>query len=174
MRMKGPCGAMIGVGLGLFAAGCADTGAPPPAGEVLEPPAIGGTTGEAAGRPAARTARDIDRDGFVSASEAAGFYARRFGVLDEDGDGLLSRDELAAAHPGVDDPDAVFSEVDSDADELVSQGEYFEAGADRFRQRANPNTGMMSTSDFDSMVRFADAPAAPEIDPEAEVLPRIE
>lgn len=165
---------MIGAGSVLMVAGCEQAVAPPPLGEVMAPPAAEvGTTGSVR-PPAARTARDLDQDGFISATEAAGFYARRFGSLDANADGMLSREELAAGLEGVDDPDAVFSEIDRDADELVSQGEYFEAGADRFRQRRNPNSGMVTTADFDTMVRFADPPAIDELDPQAEVLPELE
>lgn len=101
-------------------------------------------------------ARDINADGFVDASEAAGFFARRFGDLDQDGDARLSREEMALDLDQLDDPDGTFEALDLDANLLISQDEYFQASSRRFRQRVNPTSGMMSSADFDTMIRSKD------------------
>ena len=68
-------------------------------------------------------AADNNNDGFVRKNEFRSFLRfiyyynflwKRFDELDDDGDRRLTREEFqkAAAAVGIDDPDAVFSEVD--------------------------------------------------------------
>lgn len=102
------------------------------------------------------TTRDIDGDGFIDPREAAGYFARRFGELDQDGDARLSREEIALEIDQLENPETHFSSLDLDANLVISQDEYFRASSERFRQRINPTSGMMSSSDFDTMIRFKD------------------
>lgn len=108
--------------------------------------------------------RDINGDGLISAGEAAGYYARRFGELDQDGDAYLSRSEMGLEIDALEDPDAEFEGLDTDSDLIISQDEYFEANSERYLQRVEPTTGMMSSSDFDEMIRFSDPEISDELD----------
>ena len=112
--------------------------------------------------------RDIDGDGFIEPREAAGYFARRFGELDQDGDARLSREEIAVEIDELEDPEGYFSSLDADADLMISQDEYFRASSDRFRQRVNPTSGMMSSSDFDTMIRAKDPLVTDRIDVDVE------
>lgn len=100
--------------------------------------------------------RDIDGDGFINPREAAGYFARRFGELDQDGDARLSREEIALEIDQLENPETHFSSLDLDANLMISQAEYFKANSEQFHQRINPTSGMMSSSDFDTMIRFKD------------------
>lgn len=146
------CTRSVALLTGLVIAGCAaDYGA-------MEEPLQTARTGAA---PMASTVppsstRDIDGDGFIDPREAAGYFARRFGELDQNGDARLSREEIALEIDELEDPEAHFSTLDADADLMISQDEYFRASSERFRQRINPTSGMMSSSDFDTMIRFKD------------------
>lgn len=137
----------------LLAGGCAERVEPPPAPPaVAEPPPLRTKPGTAT--------RDFNGDGFIDAEEAAGYYARRFGELDQDGDVLLSEEEIAA------DMDAGgFAELDLDADLSINQDEYFQSNSRRFRSAIDPTTGMMSTSDFDTMIGRTDPIVVDGLDP---------
>lgn len=111
--------------------------------------------------------RDINNDGFINASEAAGYFARRFGELDQDGDAQLSREEIGLEIDELEDPTAAFSALDRDADRMISQDEYFRSRSASFRQRVDPNSGMMSSSDFDTMIRFKDPLVTDRIEADA-------
>lgn len=152
-------GLIAALALGAFVAGCA--GEP-------EPERAVATAVRDVPEPPARTKpgsmlRDLNDDGFISASEAAGYYARRFGELDQDGDALLSREEIAQ-DLGT-DADAGFAAIDLDRDLMIDQQEYFQARSDLFRRSVDPSSGMMSTSDFDTMIGRADPPIAEALDP---------
>lgn len=158
-----------GIGGALLAALAACASAPPagprPSAQAALPPPAPLTT-TVNGTP--QITRDFDGDGLISASEAAGYYARRFGELDQNSDGWLSRDEIAGDSDEAAEPGLLFDDLDLDADAQVSSDEYFQSGASRFQQRINPNTGMMSTSDFDTMIRYADPPVTDEVEPALE------
>jgi hypothetical protein len=145
--------------LGAVAAGCA--GAPdrqaavPSPPDLAEPPPVRTKPGT--------TVRDINDDGFIDADEAAGYYARRFGELDQDGDALLSREEIA--RDLGEEHDARFEALDRDADRMINQDEYFLSSSDRYRQKVDPTSGMMSTSDFDSMIGRVDPAITSDEDP---------
>lgn len=149
---------------------CAACAAPEPelemaarrGGESMVPPVV-----PAPGVPGTAT-RDLDDDGFISAREAAGYYARRFGALDQDGDALLSREEIARDLEGLADPDAAFAALDLDTDLQISQDEYFQANAQKFRQKVDPSSGMMSSTDFDTMIRYKDPLVSDQLNPEVD------
>lgn len=138
----------------ILATGCASPPEPAPSPPALaEPPPVRTAPGT--------TWRDLNDDGFIDADEAAGYYARRFGELDQDGDAVLSREEIGA-ELGEDD-EAGFEALDLDADLSINQDEYFQDSSRRFRQSVDPMTGMMSTSDFDTMIGRVD-PIGDELD----------
>jgi hypothetical protein len=94
---------------------------------------------------------DQDGDGVVSPAEAEGHYRRHFGKLDDNDDGRLSQAELEPETP-------VTSHLKAAWEDLVGATEqgYVDANLNRYNQRADPSSGMMSTSDFDAMVGAPD------------------
>jgi hypothetical protein len=108
---------------------------------------------------------DLNRDGFVDRAEAEAFYRQRFGTLDQDGDGRLSRAELEADLAGGPDPDVAFETMDLNVDLGVDDEEYFDAGFGRFEELADPAIGMMSTADFQDMVRLSDPLITDQLQP---------
>jgi hypothetical protein len=104
-----------------------------------------GMHGQGMGGPAG-TGRDAwladrDRDGFVSAEEAAAHFEARFTQLDADGDEAVSEAEFVGASPAAPGPRHVqmlaarkqrFQAMDADKDGFVTEAEFLKAGEQRF------------------------------------------
>lgn len=94
---------------------------------------------------------DDDGDGFVDRDEAESFYRWRFAKLDDDGDGRLSRAELELEYADVPEAEVAIEELVG-----ASEDEYAEAELQRFHLRADRTSNMMSTGDFDELLRTGD------------------
>ena len=102
---------LLGLGLALPAA-AQQTGAG----------AAGVTNPEAAA--AERIAADADTDQRVTAEEATAHGEQRFGEVDADRSGALSREEYTGAMTQAENPAGMFDEVDRDGDGGISREEW--------------------------------------------------
>ncbi|MGH6899439.1 MAG: hypothetical protein ACREJ5_23295 [Geminicoccaceae bacterium] len=156
--MSGIVNARSALALGVVMVGLAACGQTPQ--EPIEPPPrfqerplVPGDAAEQVEELTERQDRyDEDGDGFVSPTEAEGYWRRYFGQLDDNNDGRLSRAELEPEAPGT--PDLELAN-----EELVgwTEQEYVDDGLRQYNLRADRTIGMMSTSDFDEMVGAPDA-----------------
>ena len=110
-----------------------------------------------------RALYDEDNDGFVSPSEAEGYYRRYFGQLDDNTDGRLSRAELKPEAPSTPDLEVAHEELVG-----ATEQEYVDQYLRKYNLRADRTVGMMSTRDFDEMVGEPDAAIST---PRPELLP---
>lgn len=100
---------------------------------------------------AVREAYDENGDGFVSRGEAESYYRRYFAGLDDNNDGRLSRAELKPEVPGPPDTELYFEELIG-----ATEREYVDVNIRHYDLRADLTTDMMSTRDFDDLLRDPD------------------
>lgn len=91
---------------------------------------------------------DTNDDGFIEEAEAEAYYRRRFAELDDNNDGRLSRAELEVEYADTPEAGVAYEELTG-----IGADAYAERELRRFDLRADRTTGMMSTGDFDAMVR---------------------
>ncbi len=106
---------------------------------------------------------DENADGFVSPTEAEGYYRRYFDQLDDNNDGRLSRAELKPETPSTPDLEVAYEELVG-----ATEQEYLDVNLRKYNLRADRTVGMMSTRDFDEMVGEPDAAIST---PRPELLP---
>lgn len=94
---------------------------------------------------------DENGDGFIEEAEAEAYYQRRFAELDDNNDGRLSRAELEVEYADTPEAEVAYEELTG-----IGADAYAERELRRFNLRADRTTGMMSTGDFDEMVRTPD------------------
>lgn len=97
---------------------------------------------------AVRDFYDENGDGFVSRAEAEGYYQRYFAQLDDNNDGRLSRAELKPETTGVPEGEFFFEELVG-----ATEREYIEVTTRDYDLRVDGTTGMVSTRDFDELLR---------------------
>jgi hypothetical protein len=158
MGMKRTACHGVALGLGAMLAGLVGCGpvqhaaiTPPPPDLEDEAPVPGDAAEQVQAPAEHNSTHDQDGDGFVSPSEAEGYYRRQFGELDDDNDGRLSQAELEPETPVTSDLKAAWQDLVG----ATEQG-YVDANLNRYNSRADPGSGMMSTSDFDAMVGAPD------------------
>ena len=124
---------------------------------------MGSGQGAAPGRGMHAMLVDRDRDGSVTADEAAAWYEEMFAALDADDDDALSGEEFAAPvrmHPGraqaaaqQERRQARFQQMDKNNDGQVTLDEYLAAAAERFQAADRDGDGRVSVWEFRSIYR---------------------
>lgn len=89
---------------------------------------------------------DTNRDGFVTLAELDAARLAAFQQMDANGDGRLTRDEIVAARGEA--AAARFGELDKDRDGFVTRREYLEAGRAEFRAADGNSDGKLSFEEF--------------------------
>lgn len=128
-----------------FEQALASGAAPPPAerparGPGLRPPAADPQLRSAFDRI------DRDRDGAITLAELDAARLGVFQQMDANGDGRLTREEIVAARGEL--AAARFGELDKDKDGFVSRREYLEAGRVDFRAADTNGDGKLSFEEF--------------------------
>lgn len=106
---------------------------------------------------------DLDGDGIVSEAEARAYYAWLFGLLDRDGDGVVTRLEfitalgprkgpitLAQRSAFVERLGVLFARLDKDGDEEISAREFMAACDNHFAGADVDGDGVVTLEEFTS------------------------
>jgi hypothetical protein len=92
---------------------------------------------------------DVDRDGYVSAGEAAACAERDYSVMRDDQE-EITRERFEQAFAATENVDDMWAEADADQDGQLSQVEWADWSARRFRS-ASPRVEGLSVDDYEAL-----------------------